>query len=52
MSKMGEGVLKIMDAVGRFGGFQGTNSGIILGVFCQHLPLALGGQFYGISTQR
>ena len=42
MKTMGEGGLKIMYDSESFGGFQGTNSGRKLGVFCQHLPLALG----------
>ena len=40
----GIGELKRMDDFGSFGGFQGTNSARTLGVFCQHLYLALGGQ--------
>ena len=32
MRTVGEGELKIMDHFGSFGGFQGTNSGITLGV--------------------
>ena len=40
-----------MDDFASFDGFQGTNSGISLGVFCQHLPLALGGREYGRSIQ-
>ena len=32
--------------------FQGTNYGRTLGVFCQHLPLALGGRDCGIRIQR
>ena len=39
MRKMGEGGLNIMDDFGSFGGFQGTDSGRTLGVFCQHIPL-------------
>ena len=36
-----------MEDFGSFGGFQGTNSGRTLGVFCQNLPLALGGRDCG-----
>ena len=43
MRTMGEGGLKRMDHFGSFGGFQGTNSGRTLNVFCQHLPFSLGG---------
>ena len=42
MRTMGEGELKRIDEFGSFRGFQGTNSGITLGVFCQHPPFSLG----------
>ena len=51
MRTMGEGGLKIMDDVRSLGGFQGTNFGRTLGVFCQHLPLALGGKDCGRMVQ-
>ena len=44
---MEEGGPKRMDDFGSFGVFQETNTGITLGVFCQHLPLDSGGQDYG-----
>ena len=40
---MGEGGLERMGDCKRFGGIQRTNYGRTLGVFCQHLTLALGG---------
>ena len=44
------GGIKRMDEFIRFDGFQGANSGRKLGVFCQHLPLALEGQDFGRRT--
>ena len=51
MSNTGEVGLKIINDFGSFSGFQGTNSGRTLGVFCQHIPLDLGGQYCWRSIQ-
>ena len=52
MRTMGEGGIKRMENFGSFSSFQGTNSGRTLGVFCQHLPLALRGRDCGRRIQR
>ena len=51
MKKMGEGGLNRMDDFGSFGIFQGTNYGRVVGIFYQHLPLALGVETVGEGSK-
>ena len=49
---MGEGGLNKMENFGSFGNLHGSNSGITLGEFYQHLPLALRGRDCDRRIQR